>query len=125
MDDFNATLTRAFAEEHHEPADDGFSFSVSEAVARKEKRALWVSVGQGLAVATAVAAVALGLMAGFAAFGPALMASLGLEVARAHGALTQATSFDTTALAAGMTQFLLVAGALAGAGMVYRNSQQQ
>ncbi|MDX2277539.1 MAG: hypothetical protein NW206_18985 [Hyphomonadaceae bacterium] len=122
MNDFNAALTRAFAEEHHEPADDGFSFRVTEAVARKEKRAVWVAVAQGLAVATAIAAVALGLLAGLAAFGPAIMASLGLEVARAHGALT---AFDTTSLAAGMTQFLLFAGALAGAGMVYRNSQQQ
>lgn len=126
MDDFNATLTRAFAEEHHEPADDGFALRVSEAVAGKEKFALALRVAQGVGVAAAVAAVAWSLMAGLlGGFGPSLMASLGLEIARAHGALTQASSVDLTAMAAGMTQFLLIAGALAGAGIVYRNSQQQ
>jgi hypothetical protein len=125
MDDFNATLTRAFAEEHHEPADDGFTLRVGAAVARQEKFIVWMSVVQGVGAAAAAAAVVWGLIVGFGMYGSSLMASFGLELARAHGALTEASSFSFATLAAGMTQFLLIAGALAGAGLVYRNSQQR
>jgi hypothetical protein len=125
MNDFNAALTRAFAEQHHEPAEDGFARRVAAAVARKERLKLWLLIAQGVGVAVAVSAVIWGLIAGFGVYGPGLMASLGLEIARAHGALTQAGAFNFAALAAaGMTQFMLIAGALAGAGMAYRNSQQ-
>lgn len=125
MNDFNATLTRAFAEDHHEPADNGFAVRVSGAVARHEKALLGLFIAQGVGISAAFAAVLWGLMAGFGSYGPEILASLGLEIARAHGALTQASSFNFATIAAGLTQFLLVAGALAGAGAVYRNSQQR
>jgi len=53
-----------------------------------------------------------------------LLADAGLEVARAHGALTQASSINLTAMAAGLTQVLFAVGALAGGALVYRTSQQ-
>ncbi len=123
MDDFNATLKRAFAEAH-EPADNGFTVNVTHIVARREKSVLWLLSLQGIGIAIAAAAVVYGLMGAFGAYGMELMAGLGLEVARAHGAMTQVSSFDFASLAAGLTQILFVAGALAGSAVVYRASQQ-
>jgi hypothetical protein len=123
MTDFSAALTRAFAEAH-EPEDNGFSARVTHTVARREKSVLWLLTAQGIGMAAAAAAVVYGLMAGLGSFGPELMATLGLEVARAHGALAQASSMNLGSMAAGLTQILFVMGGLAGGAVVYRASQQ-
>ncbi len=123
MTDFNATLTRAFAEAH-EPADDGFVRRVAHRIERREKAALWLLSAQGVGIAAAAAAIVYGLMPLFGVFGPELLADAGLEVARAHGALTQASSINLTTMAAGLTQVLFAVGALAGGALVYRTSQQ-
>lgn len=123
MNDFNATLKRAFAEAH-EPADDGFTVHVTHAVARRERSVLWLQNLQGLGIAAAAAAIVYGLMGAFGAFGMELMAGVGLEVARAHGAITEASSFNFATIAAGMTQLLFVAAGLAGGAVVYRATNQ-
>ena len=121
MNDVNATLTRAFAQAA-EPADDGFSLRVAEAVRRREKAALWLLGAQGLAFALAAVAIALGAFAVLGAAGPSLSAWFWLEVARAHGAVSQA-SINLGSWAAGLTPFLFLAGAAAGGALVYRSAQ--
>jgi hypothetical protein len=124
MSDFGATLTRAFAEAH-EPADDGFSVRVAEAVGRREQVALWLLVIQGVGIAAAAAAIAWGLMSVFGVFVPDVVAVAGFEIARAQGMLTQTpnVSIDLNATAAGLTQILFVLAGLAGGAAVYRSSQ--
>lgn len=124
MSDFDAFLTRSFAEAP-EPVDDGFTVRISEAVVRREKSALWLTVIQGVIMASAALAVVGGLMSAYAVFGPQLVSALGLELARAHGAMAQAAPSGMTSLAAGLTPLLLLAGALTGGALVYRQSQQQ
>lgn len=124
MTDFNATLTRAFAEAA-EPADDGFSVHVADTVARREKSGLWRLTVQGVGFAIAAAAIAWGLMSVLGVFGPEFMASFGLEIARVHGAMTQASSFDLASLAANMAQVFVIIGALTGGAVAYRSFQQQ
>lgn len=136
MSDINAFLTRSFAEEHHEPADDGFSVSVAKGVARREiyNQVMQTSVTAGMAAAAA--AVAFGLYSFGSAIAPELQASLGLELARAHGAVSQtpdmanqASAFSQnlfSSMSAGLTQVLFVAVALVGGGAVaYRTIQDQ
>lgn len=123
MDDFNATLKRAFAEAP-EPADDGFVVNVTHIVARKEKSVLWLLSLQGLGIAAAAAAIVYGLMGAFGAVGMELLAGVGLEVARVHGAMTQASSFNFATMAAGLTQILFVMAGLAGGAVVYRATHQ-
>ena len=123
MTDFNATLPRAFAEAH-EPADEGFTLRVAGRVERREKAVLWLMTAQGVGIAAAAAAIVYGLMPLLGLFGPELLADAGLEVARAHGALSQASSINLANLAAGLTQVLFAVGALAGGALVYRTSQQ-
>ncbi|MGE0594835.1 MAG: hypothetical protein AB7P07_00595 [Hyphomonadaceae bacterium] len=123
MNDFNAALTRAFAEAP-EPADDGFSVKVERAVAKREQSVLWLLTAQGFGLAAAAAAIVYGLMGVFEIYGMELLAGLGLEVARAHGAMTEVSAINFTSLAAGLTQVLFVAAGLAGGAVVYRASQQ-
>jgi uncharacterized membrane protein YuzA (DUF378 family) len=122
MTDFNATLKRAFAEAH-EPADDGFTVAVTHRVARREKSSLWLLSAQGVGIAAAAAAIVYGLMGAFGAYGAEVLASFGLEVARAHGALTQASAINLGTVAAGLTQIVFVVAGLAGGAVVYRTSQ--
>lgn len=131
MTDFNALLKRSFAQAH-EPADGGFSIAVSRRVARREAAARSAFGLQMGAFAIAVAAVAYGLWGLVAGMAPDLVASAGLELARAHGALSGGAlsgaapvSFASVSqtLGAGLTQVLLVAAALAGGAVAFRNAQ--
>lgn len=128
MTEFDALLRRSFAEAP-EPVDDGFTVRIGHAVARREAalKARNVIQSVGMAAAGAVALYgAYGLVSGF---GQDVMASAGLEIARAHGALSTAPSLGAAAqsvmqsLSAGMTQILLIAAALAGGAVAYRSVQ--
>lgn len=128
MSDFDALLKRSFAEAH-EPADDGFVVNVGHAVAKREaslKLRGYVQLG---AVTVGAAAVSWGLYAVAGAVGPELMASVGLEVARAHAAVSTAPDAGAAAqgfiqsMGAGLTQILLVTAALAGGAVAYRATQ--
>jgi hypothetical protein len=129
MTDFDALLRRSFAEAH-EPADAGFSVQVGRAVARREAAAKARGAFQLAGVTLACGALAYGVYAVLATLGPEVAASAGLEIARAHGAISNAPSIGGAAqglwqsMSAGMTQLLLVTAALAGGGAVaYRVSQ--
>lgn len=131
MSEFNALLTRSFAEAEI-PADDGFSFKVGRGVARLESarrlRGAVQAIGLGLAAITVTAA----------AFNPASaliqewLGNAGLGAARAYGAFdssglaTQAEGAGADALSSlglGLTQILLIAGALVGGAVAYRSAQ--
>jgi len=130
MNDFDAMLTRAFAEAHDEPADDGFTAKVGEAVARREFVNKIRNAAYTTGMAAAGAAVIYGVYSLVSAFGQEFLASAGLEVARAHSAISGAPSVTGAAsgfiqsLGAGLTQILLVAAALAGGAVVYRSTQE-
>jgi hypothetical protein len=135
MSDFDAFLTRSFAEAP-EPADDGFSTRIGAAVAQREKAARLRTLFQrsGLGVAAAVLVyVAVG-----ATFGASqdLLADTALGVARAvsdfetsgPGVLSQAQTFGASlrqTLGLGLTQILLAAGALLGGAVAYRSAQDR
>lgn len=128
MTDFDALLKRSFAEAH-EPADDGFVVNVAHAVAKREaglKARGYMQLG---AITIGAAAVTWGLSTFAGAVGQEFMAAAGLEVARAFSAVTNAgadaATSDTSqnffqAIGAGMTQILLITGALAGGAVAYR-----
>jgi hypothetical protein len=128
MTDFDALLKRSFAEAH-EPVDDGFVVNVGHAVARREADLKVRSYIQYGAITLGAAAVSWGLYAFAGAFGQEFMASAGLEVARAHAALSSApdagaaTQGVLQTLGTGLTQILLVTAALAGGAVAYRASQ--
>ena len=129
MTDFDALLTRSFAEAH-EPVDDGFSVNVGHAVARRESAAKLRNVAQAMGFAAAAAAVAYGLYGLAGNFGHDLLALVGIEVARVHSALSQAPSVETASrdlthvLGAGtLTTILLTTAALAGGAVAYRATQ--
>jgi len=129
MTDFDALLKRSFAEAH-EPSDDGFVVNVGHAVARREDSLKVRSYIQYGAITIGAAAVSWGLYTFAGAFGQEVMASAGLEVARMHGALSNApdagaaTQGVLQTLGTGLTQILLVTAALAGGAVVYRQTQQ-
>src|SRR5262245_4487662 len=125
MTDFDALLKRSFAEAH-EPADDGFSVKVGHAVSRRESAVKARSLVYALGMAAAATAVVYGVSGMALSFGQEVLASAGLEIARAHGAISNAPSISGAAqgvmqsLGAGMTQILLVTAALAGGAAAYR-----
>jgi hypothetical protein len=133
MTDFNATLTRAFAEAH-EPADDGFSVNVGKAVARRENAGQAMQVTQAVGLATAGVAVFYGVGSVAQGMAPEFMASAGLEFARAHGAISQTPDLASTAASwgqsllrvasVGLTQIMVVAAALGGGAYAMRNARQ-
>lgn len=131
MSEFNALLTRAFAEAEV-PADDGFTLKVGRGVAQRESarrlRGAVHTIGLGLAILTIAVA----------AFNPAMaliqewLGNAGLGAARAYGAIdssglaTQAEGVGIDALSSlglGLTQILLIAGALVGGAVAYRSAQ--
>lgn len=128
MTDFNALLTRSFAEAD-EPADDGFSVKVGHAVARSENALKVRNAAYTVGMAAAGAAILYGTYGLVSTFGQELMASAGLEVARAHGAISSAPSVTGAAqgllqsMSAGLTQVLLITAALAGGAVAYRATQ--
>ncbi len=129
MTDFDALLKRSFAEAH-EPADDGFVVNVGRAVAKREAGLKTRGYMQLGAVTIGAAAVSWGLYAFAGAFGQEFMASIGLEVARAHAAVSTAPDPGAAAqgfiqsMGAGLTQILLVTAALAGGAVAYRSTQE-
>jgi hypothetical protein len=130
MTEFNAMLTRAFAEAHDEPADDGFTVKVGHAVARGERINKIRNGAYSVGMAAAGAAVLYGAYGIASVFGQEFLASAGLELARAHGAVASAPSVGGAAqgvlqaMGAGMTQILLVTAALAGGAVAYRSAQE-
>jgi hypothetical protein len=120
MDAFETTLKRAFAEAP-EPVGDDFVFAVAGAVARHEKALQTRGVLEGIGMAAGATAVLYGIAQFAIGMAPDLMASAGLELARAHGTLADLGSFN---LSAGLTQVLLALGALGGGAVVYRANQQ-
>jgi hypothetical protein len=129
MNDFDALLKRSFAEAP-EPADDGFTVKVERTVARRETALQMRNVLQGVGMAAAGAVALYGAYGLVSGFGQEIMASAGLEIARAHGAISSAPSLGGAAqslmqsLSAGMTQILLIAAALAGGAVAYRSVQE-
>lgn len=128
MTDFDALLKRSFAEAH-EPADDGFVVNVTHTVAKREDGLKVRGYMQLGAITIGSAAVSWGLYTLAGAFGQEIMASVGLEVARAHAAVSAAPDAGVAAqsflqsMGAGLTQILLVTGVLAGGAVAYRASQ--
>jgi hypothetical protein len=122
MNDFDALLKRSFAEAH-EPADDGFSAKVEHAVARRETAAKIRAAGQNLGLAVAGLAVLYGAYGMAQTYAPEFWASLGLGVARAHATFGGPANEAIRAVSAGLTQILLIAGALAGGLAAYRATQ--
>ncbi|MEZ5957026.1 MAG: hypothetical protein R3C27_07455 [Hyphomonadaceae bacterium] len=128
MTDFDALLKRSFAEAP-EPADDGFVVNVGHAVAKREAGLKVRSYMQYGAITIGAAAVSWGLYAIAGAFGQELMASVGLEVARAHAAVSTVPDAGAAAqgfiqsMGAGLTQILFVTAALAGGAVAYRATQ--
>lgn len=130
MSEFDALLTRAFAEAHDEPADDGFSVKVGQTVARREMASKVRGAAYAVGMAAAGAAILYGAYGLLTAFGQEFLATAGLEIARVHGAMAATPSVDSAAqgvaqsLGAGLTQILLVTAALAGGAVAYRSAQQ-
>ena len=128
MTDFDALLKRSFAEAH-EPTDDGFVVNVAHTVAKREAGLKARSYIQYGAIMIGAAAVSWGLYAFAGAFGQEFMASAGLEVARMHAAVSTVPDAGAAAqnfvhsMGAGLTQILLVTGALAGGAVAYRSTQ--
>ncbi|HWA00536.1 MAG TPA: hypothetical protein VG841_09515 [Caulobacterales bacterium] len=116
MDAFETALTRAFAEAP-EPEDAGFTVRVSRGVALREQTAKLRRLTQTVGIAAAGAAVVYGGVQMLAGVGPELMASLGLELARAHGAVAQ------TSMAVLLTEALLVVGAIGGGAAALRQAR--
>jgi hypothetical protein len=127
MNDFNALLKRSFAEAD-EPADDGFTVKLTHAVARRESALRLRNHVYAVGMGVAGLAVFYGVYMLASALGPQLMASAGLEIAQAHGALASGPSEAgmgvLRSLGAGMTQLLLITAALAGGAVAYRSVQQ-
>lgn len=127
MTDFDALLKRSFAEAA-EPADDGFSVAVSHSVAHRESTQRVRNAAYSTGMAAAGAAVLYGVYGLVTAFGQEFLASAGLELARAHGALSSTggpPSAQTImqSMGAGMSQVLLITAVLAGGAVAYRATQ--
>lgn len=133
MSDFNAFLTRSFAEAEH-PADDGFSARIGAAVARRERAARVRSALQMAGLGLAVAVVGYVLIGAVFGAGQEFLANGGLQATRALGAFEQdapavvaqaeaAGSGLLQSLSLGLTQILLIGGALLGGAIAYRSAQ--
>jgi hypothetical protein len=126
MSDFDALLKRSFAEAH-EPADDGFTVAVTRRVAKREKASQARFGMQMVGLGIGLAAVSYGLYALVSVLGPEFAATAGLELARVHGAMSGGPSVSlagvTQSLGAGLTQVLLIAGAMTAGVVAFRNAQ--
>lgn len=136
MTEFNALLTRAFAEAE-QPADDGFSVRVGEAVARHDQAVRWRAICQNVGVGAAVAVVGYLVLGPVFTFGQEWLASASLDVTRAMGSAEDALASGPNviqqagsagsgwlqSMSLGLTQILLIAGALAGGLVAYRSAQ--
>jgi len=127
MNDFNALLKRSFAEAD-EPVDDGFSVKIAHAVAQREAGAQMRSRLYVAAMGVAGLAVFYAAYALASALAPQVLASAGLEIAQAYGALASGPSVAGQgvmhSLAAGLTPLLFITAAMAGGAVAYRAAQQ-
>ena len=123
MTEFDTLLKRGFAEAH-EPADDGFSGNVAHGVARHENAAKIRNAAQTGAWAIAGAAVLYGLYGMVMTFAPDILASVGFGVVRAQAAINGPGADMMRSLSAGLTQILLITGAIAGGLVAYRATQE-
>jgi hypothetical protein len=125
MNGFEADLKRAFAEAD-EPVDTGFSVQVAHRVSGLERRRAVeqklrygaLALG-GLAALVGVAQLSQGV-------GLDLMAAAGLELAKAHGAMSQSGSgagVSQGVLGMGLTQILMFSIALAGGALAFRQAR--
>ncbi len=131
MTDFDALLKRSFAEAH-EPADDGFVVNVTSAVAHREASLKTRTYAQYCAMAIGFVAASWGLYSTIGALTPLsqeIMALFGLEVARAHAAVSTGPDVGATAqnfvqaMGVGMTQILMISAALFGGAIAIRASR--
>lgn len=126
MDAFESQLKAAFAEVA-DPVDDGFTVNVSRSVAAHERRAVWLGIAFNTTIVVAGLAVAFGFYQLVSAYGAQVLAAFGLEIARAHGALSQGDSVQTLmsqgALGLGLTQIMLILAAAAGGVVALRNAR--
>lgn len=120
MDAFETSLRGAFAE-LPEPADEGFTAHVTQRVARRERFGVVGVLTQRVGMAAAAAATLYGAVQMLSAFAPQLMATLGLELARAHGALSSGT-LDPAFGAAATQMLLITAAVIAGGTVAYRTA---
>ncbi len=123
MTDFDALLKRSFAEAHDEPADGGFSDRVAARVARTERVARFRNGLQTGAWAIAGATVLFGVYGMVMSMAPDVVAQLGFGMSRAHQVITGPGASAMQTVSAGMTQILLVTGAIAGGLVAYRATQ--
>lgn len=131
MNDFDSLLKRSFATAE-EPADEGFSVTVSRAVSHRERRRKAAAGAHTLASAVAVVLV---VYCGFSvAMGLGLdnlLSAAADQVGEARGALAQAEAPSSGALVQSMTQavgaslsqVLLLVAVLAGGLFAYRSAQ--
>jgi hypothetical protein len=125
MNGFEADLKRAFAEAE-EPVDTGFSVQVSHRVSGLERRR---AVEQKLrygALALGGLAALFGVMQLSQGVGLDLMAAAGLELAKAHGAMSQSEfggGVSQGVLGMGLTQILMFSIALAGGALAFRQAR--
>jgi hypothetical protein len=129
MDAFESQLKAAFAESAY-PVDDGFTVAVGRKVARRENQAKWAAIAFNVTIVVAGLAVAFGVYQLLSAYGQQFLASFGLEIARAHGALNQGESVEALGQSAlqgvmgiGLTQILLFVTAAAGGLVAIRNAR--
>jgi hypothetical protein len=137
MNDFNALLTRSFAEAEH-PADDGFSVRVGAVVAKRERAARLYALVQRLGVGVGLAIAGYFCLGAALHFGQDFLAAASLDLTRAVGGVDAALDsgpmvFEQAessgaglldAMGLGLTQILLIAGALAGGAVAYRSAQE-
>lgn len=131
MNDMDSVLKRAFAEAH-EPADDGFAVKVGLAVAQRERLARVWSAAYTAGMALAGAAVLYAAYVLALGYGQELLASLGIELARAQfglhsdsRTLAQGANGLMQAMSASIGHIMLIAAALAGGGaLAYRAVQE-
>lgn len=125
MEAFEAELKRAFAETA-DPVDDGFAVKVAGAVDSLERRRAWLRVARFAAFGLGILAAAFGAVQLFQGVGLALLADLGLGVARLHGELSAvelAAPAQQSVMGLGLTQILLLTFALAGGAYAARRAR--
>jgi len=116
MDAFENALRVAFAEAP-EPADDGFAVAVAKRVSLRERLASARNAIQTIGLAIAGVATIYGGVQMVQNIGPEFLASAGLEFARAHGAMAQAS------MSAVLTGVLVAAAAVGGGALALRSAR--
>ncbi len=136
MSEFDAFLKRSFAEAP-DPVDDGFSANVAHAVARSEKALQMRTIVQNVGMAAGGAVALYGAYAFVGPYAVDLLApassgvanigqsfNLSPAVGDVAGAAAGQAQTLMHSLGAGLTQVLLIVGALAGGAVAFRAAQQ-